>query len=169
MRRVILLTTALLGLARPCLAQPTWTGRPLTIVVPYVPGGASDTLARVVGAALTPAIGQPVVVENRPGASAAVAAALVARAAPDGHTMLVAASGIPAINPHLKRGLAYDPVRDVAPLLAAALRTPEVTERLSRIGFAVEATSRADFAVWLARELAEWQEVVRQCATCRPN
>lgn len=119
MRRLILFVAACVGLAGPGLAQPAWPTRPVTIVVPYIAGGPSDTLARAVGAALTPAIGQPVVVENRPGANGAVAAGQAARAAPDGHTLLVAASGIMTINPHVMRNLAYDPLRDFAPLTIA--------------------------------------------------
>ncbi len=118
-RRPLLLAAAGLALPRLGRAEAPWPGRPVTILVPYVAGGPSDTLARAAGTALQAAIGQPVVVENRPGANGAVAAGLAARAAPDGHTLFVAASGILTINPHLMPNLPYDPVRDFAPLTLA--------------------------------------------------
>lgn len=118
MRRLLLACLFALA-AGATAAQTEWPSRPVTIVVPYVAGGPSDTLARSLAAALQPAIGQPVVVENRPGANGAVAAAAVARAAPDGHTLFVAASGILTINPHVMRGLAYDPLHDFTPLTIA--------------------------------------------------
>ena len=123
MRRLLL--AALLGLALPAAAEPAWPTRPVTILVPYVAGGPSDTLARALAAAMQPAIGQPVVVENRPGANGAVAAGMAARAAPDGHTLFVGASGIMTINPHLMRNLPYDPMRDFAPL-TIAISAPNV-------------------------------------------
>ncbi|MBL6455440.1 tripartite tricarboxylate transporter substrate binding protein [Belnapia sp. T6] len=118
-RRPLLLAASSLALPRLGRAQPAWPSRPVTILVPYVAGGPSDTLARATAAALQPAIGQPVVVENRPGANGAVAAGLTARAAPDGHTLFIAASGILTINPHLMPNLPYDPMRDFAPLTIA--------------------------------------------------
>ena len=118
-RRPLLLAAAGLALPRLGRAEAPWPNRPVTILVPYVAGGPSDTLARAAGSALGAAIGQPVVVENRPGANGAVAAGLAARAAPDGHTLFVAASGILTINPHLMPNLPYDPVRDFAPLTLA--------------------------------------------------
>ncbi|MDI3309449.1 MAG: tripartite tricarboxylate transporter substrate binding protein [Acetobacteraceae bacterium] len=122
MRRALLLA-ACLALAAPAAAQsgprPAWPTRPVTILVPYVAGGPSDILSRALAQVLQPAIGQPVVVENRPGANGAVAAALAAHAAPDGHTLFIAASGILTINPHLMRNLAYDPVRDFVPITLA--------------------------------------------------
>ena len=123
MRRLFL--AACLGLALPAAAQPAWPTRPVTILVPYVAGGPSDTLARALAAAMQPAIGQPVVVESRPGANGAVAAGMAARAAPDGHTLFVGASGIMTINPHLMRNLSYDPMRDFAPL-TIAISAPNV-------------------------------------------
>src|SRR4051812_17083753 len=97
-RRPLLLAAGLalphLALPRLARAEAPWPNRPVTILVPYVAGGPSDTLARATGTALQAAIGQPVVVENRPGANGAVAAGLAARAAPDGHVLFVAASGI---------------------------------------------------------------------------
>ncbi|MBX6743379.1 MAG: tripartite tricarboxylate transporter substrate binding protein [Acetobacteraceae bacterium] len=123
MRRALMLLAACLALAAPAAAQsgprPAWPTRPVTILVPYVAGGPSDILSRALAQVLQPAIGQPVVVENRPGANGAVAAGLAAHAAPDGHTLIIAASGILTINPHLMRNLAYDPVRDFEPITLA--------------------------------------------------
>ncbi len=120
MHRRPLLTAALLGAAAPARAQSApWPSRPVTLLVPYVAGGPSDTLARAVSVPLGAAIGQPVVVENRPGGNGAVAAQLTLRAAPDGHTLFIAASGILTLNPYVMAHLPYDPVRDFAPLTVA--------------------------------------------------
>ena len=97
-------------------SQSAWPSKPVRIVVPYAPGGANDILARVVAEKLAPALGQPVVVENRAGAGAAVGTEYVARAAPDGHTLLMAASGPIAFNPALVAKLGYNPLTDLAPI-----------------------------------------------------
>src|SRR4051812_34230 len=125
MHRRPLLLAALAAIGRPARAQPAWPSRPVTILVPYVPGGPSDALARALAAALAPTIGQPVVVENRPGANGAVAAGLLARAAPDGYTLMVGASSILTINPTLMRNPPYDPMRDFS-LLTIAITAPNV-------------------------------------------
>lgn len=90
--------------------------RPVRIIVPYAPGGANDILARLYGAKLTERLGQPFVVENRPGAQAIVGTEVVARARPDGHTLLIGASGPIVFNPATYRTLPYDAVRDFAPV-----------------------------------------------------
>ena len=97
-------------------AQSTWPSKAVKIVVPYAPGGANDILARVVAEKLAPALGQSVVVENRAGAGAAVGTEYVARATPDGHTLLMAASGPIAFNPALVAKLSYNPLTDLAPI-----------------------------------------------------
>jgi len=84
--------------------------------VPYPPGGANDILARVVSEKLSTAIGQPVLVDNRPGAGAVVGTEHVVRAAPDGYTFLMAASGPIVFNPALMNKLSYNPLRDLAPV-----------------------------------------------------
>jgi tripartite-type tricarboxylate transporter receptor subunit TctC len=88
--------------------------RPVRIVVPFAPGGPADTMARLAGRALEPRLGQPVVVENRAGAGGNIAAEHVARAAPDGHTLLLAGQGIVAVNKALNPRIPYDPERDFA-------------------------------------------------------
>ena len=97
-------------------AEPApYPNRPIRLVVSFSPGGTSDTLARMLGEHLEAAFGQPVVVENRPGASGNVASDLVARAAPDGYTLLVAANAI-TILPSTHGDRAVDPVRAFAPV-----------------------------------------------------
>ncbi len=88
----------------------------ITIVVPYTPGGTTDMLGRLIAQQLGPALGRNVIVENKPGAGTAIGASQVARAAPDGNTLLVATSTTLAINPWLYKKLSYDPVRDFAPV-----------------------------------------------------
>jgi tripartite-type tricarboxylate transporter receptor subunit TctC len=93
----------------------TWPQKPVKVVVPFPPGGVTDSLARITADWLTQRLGQPVIAENRPGASGAIAAELVARADPDGYTLLSAATPQLAIVPHVQK-IAYDPVRDFAPI-----------------------------------------------------
>jgi tripartite-type tricarboxylate transporter receptor subunit TctC len=86
------------------------------MLVPNPPGGATDTLARVFGPKLSEALGQTVVIDNRPGANGNLAAEAAARAAPDGHTLFLAADGQIVISPHLYRKLPYDTLKDLAPI-----------------------------------------------------
>jgi tripartite-type tricarboxylate transporter receptor subunit TctC len=106
-------------------AQPAagFPERAIKLVVPYGPAGGPDVLARLLGQQLTTALGQPVVVENRPGGNGVVAAQQVARSANDGYTLLVADTGHMAINPALYPNLPYDPERDFVPISLAA-QTP---------------------------------------------
>jgi tripartite-type tricarboxylate transporter receptor subunit TctC len=94
--------------------------KPIRLISPYAPGGGSDTLARTIGPKLTEAWGQPVVVENRPGAAASIGAEAAAKATPDGYTLLVTPSAALTINPHIYPKLRYDPIRDFAPITAAS-------------------------------------------------
>jgi tripartite-type tricarboxylate transporter receptor subunit TctC len=102
-------------LALPAAAQEFPT-RPITIVVPYTAGGSSDFVARTVAMRMQDGLKQPVVVENRPGANAHIGTAYVAKAAPDGYTLLLAGMTTHAAAPALYRKLPYDPVKDFAPL-----------------------------------------------------
>lgn len=106
----------LAGVALPAHAQGQWPTKPVRIVVPYAPGGGNDIIARVVAEKLAPALGQPVLVENKAGAAAVVGTEYVARAAPDGHTLLMAASGPIVFNPALMSKLGYSPLKDLAPI-----------------------------------------------------
>jgi tripartite-type tricarboxylate transporter receptor subunit TctC len=108
-----------LGAASPAFAQEAWPTRPVRLIVPYAAGGPSDILARLLGAGLTEIWGQPVVVENRPGAGSAIGTEVVARAAPDGYTLLLAA-GAHTMNPALMK-LPFDAVRDFTPVLNCAV------------------------------------------------
>jgi tripartite-type tricarboxylate transporter receptor subunit TctC len=106
--------------ARPANAQETWPTKPVTIVVPQAAGGANDTVARAFAQRLATAIGQPVVVENRPGAGGNVGTAHTARAAKDGHTLLLTAQSAQTINPALYRNTGFDPVKDFEPVMSVA-------------------------------------------------
>ncbi len=124
-------TALVASLATPFLAraagaqQADWPSRPVTIFVPFVAGGPSDIVARAIGNRMGQTIGQPVVAENRPGANGEVAARLVARAAPDGHTLFVGSIGVFAINAALRPNLGYDPLKDLSPI-TLAVTTPNV-------------------------------------------
>jgi tripartite-type tricarboxylate transporter receptor subunit TctC len=105
-------------------ARAEYPERTIRIVVPYPPGGFNDTLGRVVAQKLGEAWGQPTVVENRPGGGTLIGTDAVAKAPPDGHTLLVVAFPF-AVNPSLYAKLPYDTVRDFAPLLLAG-QTPNL-------------------------------------------
>jgi tripartite-type tricarboxylate transporter receptor subunit TctC len=96
-------------------AQPYPT-KPVTIVVPFAPGSGTDTVTRLLAQHLGAALNQSVVVENKAGANGAIAASFVARAAPDGHTLLMATNSTHSANPGLMKNLPYDPVKDFAPV-----------------------------------------------------
>jgi tripartite-type tricarboxylate transporter receptor subunit TctC len=119
-RRIVLRTAATLAAAAVTLAgiahAQTFPVRPIRIVVPFPPGGPSDYAGRVVSARLTEFIGQPVVIENRPGAGGLLATEMVARSAADGYTLLIANTGTMSVLPHLQVKLSYDPLRDFSPI-----------------------------------------------------
>ncbi len=96
-------------------AQSAYPVRPITYIVPYPPGGVTDTTARAIAAKLSEALKQPVVVENRPGAGGIIGTAQVAKAPADGYTLLHATLGVLAIAPHINK-IGYDPLRDFAPV-----------------------------------------------------
>jgi tripartite-type tricarboxylate transporter receptor subunit TctC len=98
------------------LAAQSYPAKPVRIVVGFAPGGATDIVGRLIAQKLSEATGQSFFVENRPGASATIAAELVARAAPDGYTLIIAATTSHSILPSLMAKLAYDPQRDYAPV-----------------------------------------------------
>jgi tripartite-type tricarboxylate transporter receptor subunit TctC len=108
------LALVLLLAAGPALAQQ-WPQRPIKVVVPFPPGGVTDSIARITADWLAPRLGQPVVPENRPGASGAIAAEFVARADADGYTLLSAAAPQLAVVPYVQK-VPYDPVKDFAPI-----------------------------------------------------
>ncbi|HYI87763.1 MAG TPA: tripartite tricarboxylate transporter substrate binding protein [Burkholderiales bacterium] len=104
----------------PLTAAQAWPDKPVTLVVNFDVGGAPDVVARMYGAHLTEALGQPVVVENRAGAGGNLGIEAVARAAPDGHTLLVSASSPFVIGPHIYK-LNFDPAKDIQPVASMAL------------------------------------------------
>ena len=106
----------ILGAAICAAALAQYPSRPTRIVVTIPPGGAPDVVARVVGAKLAEGLGQPVVIENRPGANGNTAAAEVSRAAPDGYTLLLGADSLIAINPHMYKSMPIDTLRDLTPV-----------------------------------------------------
>ena len=114
---------ATLAAAAPALAA--YPDKPVTIVVPFPPGGSTDTIARTMANKMTVSLGQTFVVENQAGATGAIGATRVKRAAPDGYTLLVASIGVYATNPFLQKNLQYDPMKDFD-LLMVAVRAPNV-------------------------------------------
>jgi tripartite-type tricarboxylate transporter receptor subunit TctC len=117
-----LLAGGLLGLALPCFAQ-TFPSKPVRIVVPFAAGGPTDTVSRALAQRLAEPLGQPVIVENRPGAATIIGAEAVAKAAPDGYTLLFTADATLAVNPLLYSKLPYSPA-DFTPVTIIAY-TPE--------------------------------------------
>ena len=118
----------IIGAATLAQAQTTSTGaalaypnKPVRIVVPYPAGGGIDIISRVIGERLSQRLGQPVLVDNRPGGGTILAAELVARAVPDGHTLMITTDSTVTINQHLYAKLPYDPVRDFAPVIQLVL------------------------------------------------
>lgn len=127
MKRLRRLSVSLLALLAACGNPPAgeapgdaaYPAHPITIVVTFPPGGGTDLLARRIGASLQETLGQPVVVENRPGASGNIGARIVAEAAPDGYTLLMVNSSF-AINPGVYRNLGFSPQRDFAAVINVA-------------------------------------------------
>lgn len=106
-------------------AQGKYPQRAVTLVVPTAPGGSTDFTARLIAEPLSKALGQPVVVDNKPGASGNIGNQFVARAKPDGYTLLVSYSGYHVANPHLYKQAGWDPIKDFAPI-AMLTRAPQV-------------------------------------------
>jgi len=117
----VALVALLLGVGQAC-AQ-SFPSRAIHFVVPYGSGGSPDVMSRILAQKLGENVGQPVVVDNRPGASGIIAAEVVVKAAPDGYTLFIADTGHVAINPALRSKLPYDPVRDFTPI-TLAVSTP---------------------------------------------
>ncbi|MBB3009365.1 Bug family tripartite tricarboxylate transporter substrate binding protein [Cupriavidus alkaliphilus] len=113
---ILALTVATAGAPLTTAAQSDWPSKPITYVVPYPPGGTTDILARLIAQKLGQALHTTVVVENKPGATGAIGSAFVARAAPDGYTILGASTASHAINPALNPRPTYDAVKSFAPV-----------------------------------------------------
>ena len=102
------------------IATPGWPVRPVTYVVPFTPGGSTDVIGRTLAQKLAESLGQPVVVDNKPGAAGAVGAAYVAKSKPDGYTLFGGTISTHAINASLYKNLPYDPVKDFEPVALVA-------------------------------------------------
>ncbi|SOZ17379.1 conserved hypothetical protein; putative exported protein [Cupriavidus taiwanensis] len=109
-----LFAMALLGIASS--AHAAYPERPIKLIVPYAAGGTTDIIARIVGTRLGPVLGQPVVIENRPGAGGAVGSAYAAKQPADGYTLVMEVESSHAVNPNVYLKTAYDPVKDFAPI-----------------------------------------------------
>jgi tripartite-type tricarboxylate transporter receptor subunit TctC len=121
-RRALLLG----ALAMPAVARAQgFPSRPIRMICPFAAGGSADASARQLAEPLSAVLGVPVVVENRPGGGATLGAQMVARATPDGHTLLYGTPGPQIVNPHLMRSVPYDPVKDFAPV-AGYKRAPNL-------------------------------------------
>ena len=111
---------AVLALPGTVAAQAAYPTRPITIIVPFPPGGTTDILARIVGQAMGIELGQPVSIDNRAGAGGNIGGLLAARAAPDGYTLFMGTVGTQAINASLYKKMPFDPIKDFAPLTRVA-------------------------------------------------
>src|SRR3990172_4490884 len=109
-------TLALGLLPLPAQAQGKYPERPIRLVIPFAPGGNTDIVGRRFGVKLTPLLGQSIVIDNKSGAGGTIGAAEVARAKPDGYTLLLGTSSSHAINPTAMDNPPYDPVKDFAPI-----------------------------------------------------
>ena len=130
------------------LAQPAWPAKPVTLVVTVAAGGSIDAIARIIGDELSRAIGQQVLVENRGGAAGNIAAVAVARAAPDGHTLLVSGTNL-VLNPFLRKkdDSWVDPVKALAPVALTAR-----TNYVLVVGPHVKVASLDEFLAWARRQ-----------------
>ena len=125
MKRIArLLAVVVFGLSTSAFAQ-TWPAKPIKWIVPFAPGGTTDILARTIGEKLTVALGQPVIIENKPGAGGGVGADFTAKAPPDGYTIMGGTISTHAINASLYKSLPYDPVKDFVPITLIA-RVPNM-------------------------------------------
>jgi tripartite-type tricarboxylate transporter receptor subunit TctC len=131
-------------MSAPAHAQP-WPHKPIKVIVPFPPGGVTDTIARITAEWLSQRLGNPVIAENRPGASGALAASLVARAEPDGYTLFSASTPQLAIVPHVQP-ISYDPIKDFAPISIVGINP-----------FALACNDQIP-----AKDLAEFVEYIRQ-------
>jgi tripartite-type tricarboxylate transporter receptor subunit TctC len=118
--RILLLVSVTILAPATLHAQDTWPTRPIQLVVPVPPGGAADFIARAVGAKLSDALGQSVVIKNQGGAGGTIASAGVAKSDPDGYTLLLSSITTHGIGPHLYASLPYDPAKDFLPIILLA-------------------------------------------------
>jgi len=144
MKRLIVLTAAVLfaALSTAALAQ-AYPSKPIRMIAPYPPGGATDILARLIAQGLTESLGQPVIVENKAGANGQIGHDFVAKAAPDGYTLVLGNSAVLAVSVSMYDKLPFDPLKDFAPITLAA-QGPLVFE----INAAIPASNMQEFLAW---------------------
>jgi len=118
-RRSLIAAASAAAIARPALAQGWRPDRPIRFIVPFVAGGSTDVAARIIADHMGETLGQPVVVENRGGSGGNIGGEMVARAAPDGHTILMGVTGLLTTNPHIYKSMPFDPAKDLAPISMA--------------------------------------------------
>src|SRR6266700_8107736 len=111
----------LLALAVIAAHAQTYPSRPVRLIVPFPPGGSTDILSRALAQKLAEGLGQPVVIDNRPGAGGSIGSEAAAKAAPDGHTLLMGQLGPLAVSPAIYKNLPYDPVKSFAPVSLMAI------------------------------------------------
>ena len=114
--RLSLAGTLWFAAALPAAAQ-SWPSKPIRLIVPLAPGGAADIVGRLIQQPLERALGQPIVIENKPGASGTIGTEMVAKAAPDGHTLGISMATQTSVNPAVNTSLPYDTVKDLAPVI----------------------------------------------------
>jgi tripartite-type tricarboxylate transporter receptor subunit TctC len=113
--RVFVLAAFVLGLAPSVLAQ-SWPSKPIKIIIPFPPGNTTDIMARLIGPKITERLGQPIIVENRPGASGMLGLDYVAKAAPDGYILAAGQGGNMVVLPHTSKNIPYDALKDFVPI-----------------------------------------------------
>ncbi len=126
MKRLVLVASAMatsalaalagLLIAVPASAQSDYPNRPITLVLPFAAGSGTDTTTRIIGQLIGQSLGQSIVIENKPGANGSIAAQFVARARPDGYTLLVTTNTTHSANPSLLKTMSYDPIKDFVPI-----------------------------------------------------
>src|SRR6476659_5257490 len=117
--RILIAAIALFALGSPSVAQ-SYPNRAITLIVPFAPGGPADVLGRLIGQKMGEDLGQQIVIDNRPGANTIIGAQAVAKAKPDGYTLLLAIDGTLVMNPFLYSKLSYDPFKDFDPIALVA-------------------------------------------------
>ena len=116
LKKILALALAMIGLAHSVHAQEAWPSRPIRFIVPSTPGSTSDLTARAVGQQLAKSLGQPVVVENRPGAAGQIGMSAVAQSKPDGYSFVVVSASTTVVPPAVTKSLPYNVLKDFAPV-----------------------------------------------------
>ena len=162
MRRVLPAIAAALALA-PAFVHAQYPAKPVRMVVGFPPGGGTDVVARIIVPRLGENLGQPVVIENRPGATGTVAAEMVAKSPPDGYTIMMGHVSVNAIAPSLFPKLPYDVIKDFAPVTLAASVPHIITVRPS-----LPVTTIGELIAYLRARPARARRNLR-ASRCRPR